>query len=119
MVSVASKPRSDTEMALVRAIQEYLALAGCLAIRVNSGAVPIVNENGRRFYRGAPAGTADILACLPGGKFLAIEAKRPGRKATPKQEAFLQSVRAAGGIAGVAYSVEDAIKLTGLPVRAN
>lgn len=116
---MASKRPTETEMAIIHAIKAYLESVGCLAIRINAGAVPIENEHGRRFYRGAPAGTSDILGCMPNGRFLAIEAKRPGMKTTPKQEEFIQSVRAAGGVAGVAHSVEDAITLTGLHTQAN
>lgn len=42
-----------------------------------------------------------------GGKFVAIEVKRPGGKVSADQSAFLEGVRAAGGIGIVAYSVKD------------
>jgi len=110
---------AETESGIVNAIRAYLELAGCIVVRINSGAIVIPNEKSRRLYRGAPAGTADILGCLPGGRFFALEAKRPGKKATPKQAAFLESVRAAGGIAGVACSIEEAAGLLGLPPVTN
>jgi len=66
-----------------------------------------------KIWQGAMSfkGIADILGVLPpDGKFLAIEVKRPGRKPTERQRQFLEQVEAAGGIALVAYSVEDVAK---------
>ena len=108
---------AQTETSIVNAIREYLEMVGCIAVRINAGAVVVSPGEGksRRLYRGAPAGTSDILGCLPGGRFFALEAKRPGMKPTEKQSAFLESVRATGGIAGVACSVEEAAEVLGLP----
>jgi len=108
---------AQTETSIVNAIREYLEMVGCIAVRINAGAVVVSPGEGksRRLYRGAPAGTSDILGCLPGGRFFALEAKRPGMKPTEKQSAFLESVRATGGIAGVACSIEEAAEVLGLP----
>jgi len=51
------------------------------------------------------------------GFYAAIEVKRPGGKLTEGQEDFLFSVKQAGGIAIVAYSVDDVIKGLGLKDR--
>lgn len=40
--------------------------------------------------------------------FTAIEVKHGGNSASPEQENFIRVVNSAGGIAGVAYSVEQA-----------
>lgn len=107
---------TETETSIVSAIREYLEMVGCIAVRINAGAIVVPGEGkSRRLYRGAPAGTSDILGCLPGGRFFALEAKRPGKKATLKQQAFLESVREIGGIAGVASSIEEAAEVLGLP----
>ena len=55
------------------------------------------------------AGTPDIIACL-NGRFVAIEVKRKGNKATPLQLAKIKQIRALGGIAFIAYSKDDAVK---------
>ena len=47
--------------------------------------------------------------------FLAVEVKRPKKNPTPEQTNFLERVAAAGGIAGVARSVEDARTITNQP----
>jgi len=53
-----------------------------------------------------PRGVSDIIGCI-NGKFFAIEIKVPGGLITQNQADFLGAVRASGGIAFVAYSVED------------
>ena len=44
--------------------------------------------------------------------FLSIEVKTPTGRIRPEQQQWLETVQAAGGIAGVARSVEDAQRLT-------
>ena len=46
-------------------------------------------------------GISDRLACLPNGKFLAIECKAPGKKPTPLQDQFLMRVQSLHGFAFV------------------
>ena len=56
------------------------------------------------FYMPVPGGygarTVDYLGCCK-GVFFAVEAKRPGAKATAVQEAILERIRCSGGIAFV------------------
>src|SRR5690348_9795815 len=52
-------------------------------------------------------GVSDIIGCLPDGRFLAIEVKRPGGKPTPEQQQFIDTINQAGGLAFVAHSVEE------------
>jgi hypothetical protein len=97
-----------SEQDLVNAILDYLHLNGAWAERINSGTQVIEAANGkRRVFRGAKKGTADILACWPGGLFMAVEAKLIGNTTTPDQDLFLETIRDAGGLAIVAYSVDD------------
>ena len=65
---------------------------------------------------GSPLGIADILGIYK-GKFLAIEAKAPHGKLSPHQERFLSIIREQGGIAILAYSVEDVIRGLGVQDR--
>ena len=93
-----------SETKLQAAILAYLeAHPDVHAIRVNSG------SPSRRF-RGAPAGTSDILACGPQGRFLALEVKLPGESPSKKQSAFLGAIQALGGFACVVTSVRDTIE---------
>ena len=97
-----------SEQPVVNAILDYLHRCGHCAIRINSG-LQIINSNGnRRAFHGAPAGTSDIIACVD-GRFVAIECKAGKNKPTKLQADFLQNISERGGIAIVAYSVEDVI----------
>ena len=53
-------------------------------------------------------GTPDILAVIS-GKFVSIEVKAPGGKASKLQIAQLKRIEAAGGVAILAESLEEVI----------
>lgn len=58
------------------------------------------------------AGLPDIIAIAPGtGRLLGIEVKRPGGRLTDLQRATLARINEAGGVAGVAFGVDDALAL--------
>jgi hypothetical protein len=44
--------------------------------------------------------------------FTSIEVKTPTGRVNPEQQQWLDAVQTAGGIAGVARSVEDALRIT-------
>lgn len=54
-----------------------------------------------------PEGSSDIIGILPDGKFIGIECKRPGQKATDVQKNFLRTISENHGVAFVATSIED------------
>jgi hypothetical protein len=56
-------------------------------------------------------GSSDLIGVGPGGRFLAIEVKTKRGRATDEQMAFVETVRAMGGIAGICRSPEDALAL--------
>lgn len=87
-----------TEARIQAEIVHWLRCQGAIVIRVNSGKFCIRDRHGSRVVMGAPAGTADIIGCLPGGRFIAIEVKRPDGVLTDKQKRFLQSVADCGEI---------------------
>lgn len=62
----------------------------------------VVKYHGSQYSK---AGVPDLLACIH-GRFLAIEVKLPGNKATKIQDAEIKRVREAGGTAFVADNVE-------------
>jgi len=110
----ASRKRQDKVLAhqkeqqLIGEILDYLRLRGIFAWRQNAGLVVIQSEDRRRVMRVGMKGISDILGIIPPhGRFLAIEVKKPGRKPTAHQRAFLAEVKRMGGIALVAHSLED------------
>ena len=104
--AAARQPRRETD--LVRAIMHYLAVRGVMASRINSGGIRAAYKGKARFFRfNSTPGMSDIIGLVPGGRFIAIEAKVKPNKPTADQLAFLEAVRSSGGIGIVAYSVED------------
>jgi hypothetical protein len=70
------------------------------------------NDRGRS--RSLPEGWPDITGWMTvDGKavMVFIETKRPGEKATKAQLEWLERLSAAGGVAGIAYCLEDAIRI--------
>ena len=53
------------------------------------------------------AGIPDIIACV-GGRFVALEVKQPGGKLSRLQEATIEKIRTAGGVAAMVTSVDEA-----------
>jgi hypothetical protein len=66
--------------------------------------------HGKHYRLGEP-GSSDLLGFTTAGKIIAIECKAPRGKLTKAQERFLGRVRSAGGISGVARSVDEALTI--------
>jgi hypothetical protein len=67
----------------------------------------IFDQQTGRYRAAAKKGVSDILGVLPGGRFLAVEVKTRTGAIRPEQTAFLDEVRANGGLAMVVRSLED------------
>lgn len=94
------------ETELVHDILRYLQLCRIPATRNQSGHINI----GNRWINLGEPGWPDIIACLPPGRFLAIEAKRPGEEPTPHQRERLAELQAAGALCVVAHDIADVEK---------
>lgn len=55
----------------------------------------------------ANPGAPDISGCIRGRR-VEIEVKRPGGKATPRQEAKLRAWKNAGALTAIVYSLDEA-----------
>lgn len=99
-----------TESQIQNAIRTYLEMRGVYVIRVNSGSIPIGTGKYKRWFKGADAGTPDLVACH-NGKFIGIEVKRPTKKQTDRQIYQAGRIERAGGVSIVATSIEDIQKL--------
>lgn len=87
---------------------DWLRLMGFFAWRQNTGSVKFKGTTGKdRFVKFGFRGISDILGVLPDGKFLAVETKRRDGVLSEDQTAFLGQVQAKGGVAIVAYCLDD------------
>ena len=80
-----------------------------LAFRVNAGGA---HGPGGGWVKGAPAGTADILACVA-GRYVALEVKTDAGRQSPAQRKFEAAVGRAGGVYAVVRSVAEAEAVVG------
>lgn len=71
----------------------------------------VVLDRAQLINAGLCRGSSDLVGIGPGGRFLAIEVKTDAGRTTRQQEAFIDAVIRAGGIAGIVRSVEDALAL--------
>ena len=110
-----TEQRQPSEAEILRAIIQLLHRHPRVAKvwRQNSGTFQERNRDGTvRYVRANTArGMSDIMGILRDGRTLAIEVKSRTGRMRPGQEEFLASIRAAGGVAGVCRSVEDAVAL--------
>jgi hypothetical protein len=99
-----------------------LSKAGCLVFRnetagawvgkvLHKEAGQVTLTDARMIRFGLAVGSSDIVGIAPCGRFLAIEIKTSKGRATKEQLRFIEVVNKAGGISGIARSVEDALKL--------
>lgn len=96
---------------LTRIVQRMATERGGRLFRNNTGRV---NVDGRWVHYGIPSrGGSDLIGWMPGAVFTAVEIKVGRDRLTAEQAAWLEAVRAAGGIAGVVRTVEDAEALLG------
>jgi hypothetical protein len=108
-------------MASEQTIQQHIRLAcstgDCRLFRNNTGTLK--DQHGRPVQFGLCKGSADLIGWrtvtitpdMVGQQvavFTSIEVKTPTGRIRPEQQAWLDTVQAAGGIAGVARSVADA-----------
>lgn len=91
-----------TEADITGKIREYLIARGLQPFRANAAA-----------FKGrvnTAQGLPDLFSVLPGGRFLAVEVKKPGAKKRAneaKQQEVLAWLRKQGALVIVARSVED------------
>jgi hypothetical protein len=112
-------------MASEQTIQQHIRIAcstgATRLFRNNTGTLR--DQQGRPVQFGLCKGSADLIGYrsititpeMVGQQvavFTSIEVKTPTGRIGPEQRAWMETVQAAGGIAGVARSVEDALRLT-------
>ena len=112
---VATPMDVPLEKDIQKAILQYLKLRSDVVFvsRFNSGVAANTDGHGDTRYTrfNTMPGFPDIHGMLKGGHAFYIEVKRQGGKATPDQQSFIDMVRAGGGKAGVARSIEEAVAI--------
>jgi hypothetical protein len=110
-----------TEQQIQQQIRIACGTGDTRLFRNNTGTLR--DQHGRPVQFGLCKGSADLIGWrtvtvtpdMVGTQvavFLSIEVKTPTGRLRPEQQQWLDAVQAAGGIAGVARSVEDAQRLT-------
>ena len=111
-----------TEQQIQQHIRLTCSTGATRLFRNNTGTLR--DQNGRPVQFGLCKGSADLIGWttrtitpdMVGQQvavFTSIEVKSSTGRLRPEQRQWLEAVQAAGGIAGVARSVEDAARLTG------
>lgn len=100
---------SLSEHDIQNAIRMELAKRGILCFRTNVGKVRMAD--GRYFDTGLPKGFSDLFGFRPDGQIFFIEVKNKTGRVRPEQVKFIEMVKKKGAIAGVARSVEEALKI--------
>lgn len=99
------------EQNIQKLIMLALTEAGCIVWRNNIGSYTTADGAFIRYGVGGVGGSDLIGIYKPTGQFISIEVKTSKGKPSAAQLNFIEQVRAAGGIAGVARSPEDAVQL--------
>jgi hypothetical protein len=107
---VEDKPRrknANTEEKVKDAILLHLKSKGCYVRTIKSDGRKL--PNGKWIPSKQGRGISDIIGVYPGGRFIAVEVKSPGKEksATPEQIEFLRQIILLGGIGVVASSTEQ------------
>jgi len=105
-----------TEQQLKKLILDYLTTKGHFVWTNNSGfsIKEYTTKDGtthKRAWRAGKVGGSDIIGVEKGtGRFIVIECKVGRNTVTPEQRDFLNEIKRKGGLALVAYSLEDVQK---------
>lgn len=110
------------ESVLVRQTLLALSDAGCTVWRQNTGmgwAGTIIGRtpttitllNPRPLHAGLCVGSGDLIGIAPDGRFLSVEVKAGRGRPTSEQLTFQDAVLRARAIAGIVWSVDEALAL--------
>lgn len=112
--------KNETE--LMKHIQLSLTKAGCTVFRNETAGAwvgklshrergMVVLDYPQRLQAGLCVGSSDLIGWTDDGRFLAVEVKFGRGRPTDQQSKFVEAVNRAGGVAGVVWSVDEALAL--------
>ncbi len=104
-----SKKKSEQE--IQKEILDYLKLNHVLCFKHRNVGIFKRETNQYIPLADGEKGIADIIGCTREGRFIAIEVKIPGGIVSPYQLEFMEKVKKNEGIAIVAYSLDDVMKI--------
>jgi penicillin-binding protein-related factor A (putative recombinase) len=107
MVQLNMKMPEPLEKDIQKSILEYLQAKRIFCWK--QATTGIYKPDGTGYIPVGLKGVSDILGVLSGGRFLAIEVKRPSGKLSEAQVEFLQNINLHGGLGFVAHSIDDVI----------
>lgn len=100
-------PGTPREREILAAIVAYLQLRDVCYVRVQvQGVIQRTGANSAVQRGSTMVGWPDLLMCIR-GRFVGIEVKRPGGRATALQVSRLEAIRRAGGVGEFVTSVAD------------
>lgn len=108
MTKLRMKRPEPLEKDIQSSILDYLQARNIFCWKEHSGGIMV--DGGTRYMPIGLKGKADIIGLLRGGRFLAIEVKRPSGKVSEDQQFFLNMIKDMGGLAFVARNIDDVIK---------
>jgi len=103
------KQYQPKEQVIQNHILQYLRLKGYYVWKNNTAG--IYKQATNSYIPSHAKGVSDIIGLTKQGVFIAIEVKRRSGKLSPNQKAFLEAIRASGGIAILAYDLADVEKI--------
>ena len=121
MLECRGSPKMPSEQSIQQHIRLTCSTGATRLFRNNTGTLR--DQHGRPVSFGLAKGSADLIGWrtvtitpdMVGQQvavFTSIEVKTPTGRVKLEQQQWLDAVQAAGGIAGVARSVEDALRIT-------
>jgi hypothetical protein len=121
MLECRRSPKMPSEQSIQQHIRLTCSTGATRLFRNNTGTLR--DQHGRPVSFGLCKGSADLIGWrtvtitpeMVGQQvavFTSIEVKTPTGRVKPEQQQWLDAVLSAGGIAGVARSVEDALRIT-------
>jgi hypothetical protein len=107
-------PERDIQKVILDGLLRHPLVARIERINVMAGR--LLGKDGvsaSRFMRSCRRGRVDLDGFSVDGKIIAIEVKRPATRntVTPEQQEYIDQVKKAGGLAGVATCYEEAVAI--------
>lgn len=104
---------SAIQKMILEALQQHPLVARVERINVMAGRLLGKDGSASRFMRSCKKGRVDLDGFTTDGRVIAIEVKRPATRnyITVEQANYIRAVRAAGGCAGVATCVDEALAI--------